>query len=70
MIGRDLRKHFSGRPSIINTGIRLYDVLGEDEMGYAGDIRVTKEWARILKISGWFTWIGFEDMPESYLADI
>jgi hypothetical protein len=70
VIGKDLRKHFAGRPSIVNTGIQLYEALGEDETGYAGDIRVTNEWARILKISEWFAWIGFEDMPESYFKDI
>jgi hypothetical protein len=69
VIGKDLRKHFSGRPSIINTGIQLYEVLGEDERGYAGDIRVSKEWARILDISEWFSWRGFEDMPESYFQE-
>jgi hypothetical protein len=68
--GKDLRKHFSGRPSIIATGIQLYEVLGEEETGYAGDIRVTNEWARILKINDWFGWIGFEDMPESYFQDV
>jgi len=70
VISKDLRKHFSARPSIITTGIQLYDALGEHDMGYAGDIHVTKEWSRILKISEWFAWIGFEDMPESYFKDI
>ena len=40
------------------------------DTGYAGDLRVTNEWANILKISEWFAWIGFEDMPESYFKDI
>jgi hypothetical protein len=68
--GRDLRKHFSGRPSIITTGIQLYEALGEQDTGYAGDLWVTNQWAKILKISEWFTWVGFEDMPESYFKDI
>lgn len=68
--GRDLRKHFSGRPSIITTGIQLYESLGEADTGYAGDLRVTNEWAKILKVSDWFAWIGFEDVPESYFADV
>lgn len=68
--GKDLRKNFSGRPSIITTGIQLYDALGEDDTGYAGDIWITNEWARILKINNWFAWIGFEDMPESYFKDV
>jgi hypothetical protein len=68
--GKDLRKHFSGRPSIITTGIQLYETLGEADMGYAGDIRVTNEWVKILNVSEWFTWVGFEDMPESYFKDI
>lgn len=70
VIGKDLRKHFSGRPSITSTGIQLYDAFGEEDTGYSGDIRVTNEWAKILKISDWFAWIGFEDMPESYFKDI
>jgi hypothetical protein len=68
--GKDLRKHFSGWPPIITTGIRLYEALGEEDAGYAGDIRVTKEWATILKVDDWFAWIGFENMPESYFNDV
>jgi len=52
--GKDLRKHFSGWPGIISSGIQLYDVLGEQDSGYAGDLRVTNEWARILNVSDWF----------------
>jgi hypothetical protein len=70
MTGKDLRKHFSGRPSIITTGIQLYETLGDADTGYGGDLRVTNEWAKTLKISEWFAWIGFEDMPESYFADV
>lgn len=68
--GKDLRKHFSGRSAIVTTGIQLYDLLGEEDTGYAGDLSVTNEWARILKISDWFAWIGFEDVPASYVQDI
>lgn len=68
--GKDCRKHFSGRTSIINTGIQLYEALGEEDTGYAGDIRVTNEWARVLKVTEWFAWTGFEDMPESYFKDV
>jgi hypothetical protein len=68
--GKDLRKHFSGRPSIITTGIQLYETLGEADTGYAGDLWVTNEWAKILKVSDWFAWIGFENVPESYFADV
>jgi hypothetical protein len=49
--------------------LQLYDAFGEEDPGYSGDIRVTNEWARILKISDWFAWIGFENMPDSYLND-
>jgi len=68
--GKDLRKHFSGWPSIIRTGIQLYEILGEEDTGYAGDLRVTQEWAKILNVSEWFGWIGFEDVPESYFDDL
>jgi hypothetical protein len=60
----------SGRPSIITTGIQLYETLGDEDTDYAGDLRVTNEWAEILNIRDWFRWIGFEDMPESYFKDI
>jgi hypothetical protein len=68
--GKDLRKHFSGWPGIIRSGIQLYEALGEKDSGYAGDIRVTSEWAKILDVSDWFAWIGFEDVPESYFSDL
>jgi hypothetical protein len=70
VIGKDLRKHFSAWPNTITTGIKLYEALGEEDTGYAGDIRVTNEWATILKIRDWFSWIPFEDMPESYFKDV
>lgn len=68
--GKDLRKHFSDWPAIIRTGIRLYEALGEEDGGYAGDLRVTTEWAKILNVADWFSWIGFEDVPESYFNDV
>jgi hypothetical protein len=40
--------------------------LGDEDGGYAGDLRVTNDWAKILNVSDWFGWIGFEDVPESY----
>lgn len=67
---KDLRKHFSGRPSIVTTGIRLHEAMAEDDTGYAGDLRVTNDWATILNIEDWFGWTGFEDMPESYFRDV
>ena len=30
----------------------------------------SNEWAKILKVSEWFAWVGFEDVPESYFADV
>jgi hypothetical protein len=63
-------RHFSGRPSIITAGIQLYETLGEADTGYAGDLRVMNEWVKILNVSDWCTWVGFEDAPESYFADV
>ncbi|HTN71914.1 MAG TPA: hypothetical protein VMO00_12595 [Methylomirabilota bacterium] len=68
--GKDLRRRFSDWPSIIRTGIQLYEALGDEDGGYAGDIRVTNDWAKILGVSDWFGWIGFEDVPESYFKDV
>jgi hypothetical protein len=48
----------------------VYETLGEADTGYASDLRVTNEWAKILNVSEWFAWIGFEDVPESYFKDI
>ena len=68
--GKDLRKHFSGWPSIIRTGIQLDEAFGEGDSGYAGDIRVTTDWAKILNVNGWFAWTGFENVPESYFLEV
>ena len=68
--GNDLRRRFSDWPSIIQTGIQLYEAFGEEDSGYAGDIRVTNEWAKLLNVSDWFGWIGFEDVPEAYFKDL
>jgi hypothetical protein len=67
---KDLRKHFSGRLPIITAGIRLYEALGEQDTGFSGDVRVSNEWAEILDITDWFSWIDFEDMPLSYFDDV
>jgi hypothetical protein len=33
---------------------------------YAGDIDTVNKWAEIIKLSGWFGWIDFEQVPENY----
>ena len=33
-------------------------------------MKLANEWAKILNVSDWFAWIGFEDVPESYFADV
>ena len=40
----------------------------EDE-GFVQDVDIIKAWAEILEVTDWFTWIGFEDVPETYYMD-
>jgi hypothetical protein len=68
--GEDLRKHFSGRPDVVRLGMKLYSSLQKEDTGFEGDLRVTKDWATILKIADWFTWLNFEEMPEAYYSDV
>jgi hypothetical protein len=67
--GKDFRSHFSGQPDIAKTGKQLYEALGIADSGYAGDLQVTMEWARILNIGDWFAWLNFEEVPESYFNE-
>jgi hypothetical protein len=63
--GRNYRNRFRGRQEIIGLGKQLYEI----SEGEWSDVEVANQWAEHLGIRQWFSWIGFEDMPESYYRD-
>lgn len=70
IVGKRYDKAFYGRNSILNLGKKLYKFLEEEDRGYSGDIETINLWAKTLGIDGWFDWISFESMPESYYEDL
>lgn len=66
LIGVDFSKHFDAYPEIVEYGKVLYKFLEEPDKGYLQDIETTNYWAKILGLSDWYSWIDFEDVPESY----
>lgn len=47
-------------------GEKLFRCVGAEDGGLEGDISLAIGWAELLGISEWFTWGGFEDVPEGY----
>ena len=47
-------------------GESLYKLVQDDDTGLEGDIHLINEWAERLKVTGWFKWIDFEDIPPDY----
>jgi hypothetical protein len=64
--GEDYTVEFKNYPSIKKTGRKLYACLDNEDSGFTQDIKTISAWAEILEVTGWFTWLGFEDVPESY----
>ena len=64
--GEDYTKEFKRYPDIKKTGRKLYRLLEHEDEGFVQDVNIINAWAEILEITGWFTWIGFEDMPDTY----
>jgi hypothetical protein len=67
--GENYAPHFKKYPGIKKTGRKLYAFLDSKDKGFSQDLETINAWAEILEIAGWFTWIGFEDMPESYYEE-
>ena len=55
---------------VVEKGIKLYDSLIMNTKNYTEDIENINKWAEILNIKEWFSWINYENMPESYYSDI
>ena len=64
--GKDYVADYESYKDIIKLGEALYDCFEPEDKGFKQDIATINRWAEILDIKGWFTWIGFEDVPESY----
>jgi hypothetical protein len=47
-------------------GESLYKLVRDDDTGLEGDILLVNEWAERLKVTGWFKWIDFEEIPPDY----
>ena len=64
--GVNYAPHFKKYPDIKKLGRKLYACLEAEDEGFDQDVEIIKRWAEMLGIEGWVTWIGFEDVPESY----
>lgn len=64
--GENYADYFKKHQDIKKLDRKLYEYLEEKDKGFAQDIETINTWTDILGISGWFTWIGFEDVPEYY----
>ncbi len=66
--GEKYKHHFKKHPSIIADGKKLLPYLEKDDEGFLQDLEIINSWAKVMSIDDWFTWIGFEDVPESYYS--
>ena len=64
--GKDYGTEYESYRDIIELGETLYACFEPEDKGFKQDIATIDRWAEILNIKDWFTWIGFEDVPESY----
>lgn len=73
-IGEITREHY-GRPfygyrAILATGRTLYETVDGERDDLEGDVGIINKWAETLGLDSSFSWIDFEDMPESYFDDV
>lgn len=59
-------RKFRDHEEIVEAGKSLFSMLDGEDHGFTQDLETIKAWGEFLKISDWFRWIGFEDMPDSY----
>jgi len=52
---------------IVDSGKKLFTMLGYDDGGYNHDLDTIKAWGDYLNITEWFEWICFEDVPDTYI---
>lgn len=60
---------FKRYPDIKKIGRKLYRFLESEDNGFVQDVDIINAWAEILEVTDWFTWIGFEDAPDTYYSD-
>lgn len=68
--GVDYSHNFINHINIVNAGNNLYKYLEGEDKGLIQDIEIIKAWGNYLNINDWYTWIGFEDVPDSYYDDL
>lgn len=66
----DLAKAYRNTP-FMKKGKQLMRLTERDYVNtYEGDIAMINKWAEFLGLSKWFEWVGFEDVPDSYLNSV
>jgi hypothetical protein len=69
-IKADLAKPYRNTP-FSKKGKQLIKLTEKDYPNtYEGDISMIDKWAEFLGLSKWFEWVGFEDVPQSYLNSV
>ncbi len=58
------------RSAYIGIGKRLITIQQESENSYKGDLETVNKWAEVLKLSHWFGWRDFEDVPDNYVHTV
>lgn len=66
LTGVNYAEYFKRYPDIKKAGRKLYASLENEDAGFVRDVETINIWAEMLEVKAWFTWIGFEDVPESY----
>lgn len=69
LVGRDYLDAYRRQPVVLRMGKALHDALESEDQGAATDLRVINKWVKYLGIDTWFTWLPFEQMPESYFDE-
>ena len=64
--GKDYRAEFEPYKDIARLGDLLFACLEHEDKGFTQDVETINKWAELLDIEDWFTWIGFEEVPDSY----
>jgi hypothetical protein len=71
IVGENYTRSYYNHPAILRIGRELFEVVDQvEDNTYVGDIELISRWASILNISEWFVFRDFEDMPQSYYADV
>jgi len=68
--GERYDREFYGYRSILSAGKTLYKIADSERDDFEGDVTIINSWAKILGLDTAFSWIDFEDMPESYFDDV